>query len=68
MGRKIKIRVNYIHDVVFLNRLQQAVSEDPRASDDYKREVSQHIHRLIAIFSLDDKRREEFVAEQESEA
>lgn len=60
MGRKVKIRVNYTQDIVFMRRLDEAIQGDESNSDDLKRYVSELILKLVAVFALSQQQRRNF--------
>lgn len=62
MGRNVKIRANYNQDAQFLTRLQDAVNQDPKASDEFKRYVYKRLQEVITVFMLDKEHFEEFIS------
>jgi hypothetical protein len=50
MGRNVKIRVSYDHDLQFLLRLKRAVEDDNNRPVDWRSEVMTQLQGLIELF------------------
>jgi hypothetical protein len=68
MGRKVKIRVNYTQDIVFMHRLEESIRADDKNSDDFKRYTGELILKLVAAFALSPAQRESFKWSEDHEA
>ena len=53
MGRKVKPRVSYRADGVYLSRLVIAIEQDERKSSEWRTSMIGHLNALIQAFLLD---------------
>lgn len=54
MGRKTKIRVNYVQDATYLNRLIDAIENDPKMSSERKRAIIEYLGAVVVQFAAHD--------------
>lgn len=50
MGRKVKVRLSYRNDAMFMMRLTEAVDRDDKQPPEWRQKVKEHLEAITQLF------------------